>query len=62
MAHIKDQSEADDLVLESPREVSGAGGLVTENGTGGFDSLFDEAFVVQWVKINSKLLHEDKIV
>tara|TARA_Y100000739_G_scaffold58122_1_gene47674 strand:+ start:262 stop:2607 length:2346 start_codon:yes stop_codon:yes gene_type:complete len=43
MAHIKDQSEADDLVLESPREVSGAGGLVTENGTGGFDSLFDEA-------------------
>ena len=43
MAHIKDQSEADDLVLESPREVYGAGGLVTENGTGGFDSLFDEA-------------------
>ena len=43
MAHIKDQSEADDLILESPREVSGAGGLVTENGTGGFDSLFDEA-------------------
>ena len=43
MAHIKDQSEANDLVLESPREVSGAGGLVTENGTGGFDSLFDEA-------------------
>jgi len=43
MAHIKDQSEADDLVLESPREVMGAGGLVTENSSGGFDALFDEA-------------------
>ena len=43
MTHIKGQSEADDLVLESPRETTGAGGLVTENGTGGFDTLFDEA-------------------
>ena len=43
MTHINKQSEADDLVLESPREVAGAGGLVTENGTGGFDALFDEA-------------------
>tara|TARA_B100001996_G_scaffold281690_1_gene222117 strand:- start:4245 stop:6590 length:2346 start_codon:yes stop_codon:yes gene_type:complete len=43
MAHIKDQTEADDLVLESPREVMGAGGLVTENSSGGFDALFDEA-------------------
>ena len=43
MTHIKGQSEADDLVLESPREATGAGGLVTENGTGGFDTLFDEA-------------------
>tara|TARA_Y100000741_G_scaffold289221_1_gene229237 strand:+ start:522 stop:2858 length:2337 start_codon:yes stop_codon:yes gene_type:complete len=43
MAHIEHQTEADDLVLESPRETMGAGGLVTENGTGGFDSLFDEA-------------------
>ena len=43
MSHIEDQTEADDLVLESPRETMGAGGLVTENGDGGFDSLFDEA-------------------
>ena len=43
MNYIKSQSEADDLVLESPREAIGAGGLVTDNGSGGFDSLFDEA-------------------
>ena len=43
MNYIKSQSEADDLVLESPRETSGAGGLITENGSGGFDALFDEA-------------------
>jgi S-DNA-T family DNA segregation ATPase FtsK/SpoIIIE len=43
MAHINSQPEGDDLVLESPREVTGAGGLVTENGSGGFDTLFDEA-------------------
>ena len=43
MNYIKSQSEADDLVLESPREVAGAGGLVTDNGSGGFDALFDEA-------------------
>ena len=43
MAHINNQPEGDDLVLESPREVTGAGGLVTENGSGGFDALFDEA-------------------
>ena len=43
MNYIKSQSEADDLVLESPREAVGAGGLVTDNGSGGFDSLFDEA-------------------
>ena len=41
MNYIKSQSEADDLVLESPREVAGAGGLVTDNGSGGFDALFD---------------------
>ena len=43
MTHINKQPQADDLVLESPIEVAGAGGLVTENGTGGFDALFDEA-------------------
>ena len=43
MNYIKSQSEADDLVLESPREAIGAGGLVTDNGSGGFDALFDEA-------------------
>ena len=43
MNYIKSQSEADDLVLESPREAVGAGGLVPENGNGGFDVLFDEA-------------------
>ncbi len=43
MTHIEGQTEADDLVLESPRETMGAGGLVTENGSGGFDALFDEA-------------------
>ena len=43
MTHIGNQDEADDLVLESPRETMGAGGLVTENSDGGFDSLFDEA-------------------
>ncbi len=43
MAHINGQSEADDLVLESPREVTGAGGLVADNGSGGFDELFDDA-------------------
>lgn len=43
MSHINSQPEGDDLVLESPREVTGAGGLVTENGSGGFDALFDEA-------------------
>ena len=43
MNYIKSQSEADDLVLESPREAIGAGGLVTDNGSVGFDSLFDEA-------------------
>ena len=43
MNYIKSQSEADDLVLESPREAVGAGGLVSENGSGGFDALFDEA-------------------
>ena len=43
MNYIKSQSEADDLVLESPREAVGAGGLVTDNGSGGFDALFDEA-------------------
>ena len=43
MTHINKQPEADDLVLESPIEVAGAGGLVTENGTGGFDALFDDA-------------------
>ena len=43
MNYIKSQSEADDLVLESPREAVGAGGLVTENGSSGFDTLFDEA-------------------
>ena len=43
MAYIEGQAEADDLVLESPRETMGAGGLVNENGSGGFDALFDEA-------------------
>ena len=43
MSHIGSQDEAEDLVLESPRETMGAGGLVTDNNNGGFDSLFDEA-------------------
>ena len=42
MGHITQQPKADELVLPSPRETMGAGGLVTGDN-GGFDELFDEA-------------------
>ena len=42
MGHIVDQPKADELILSSPRETLGAGGLVNGDA-GGFDVLFDEA-------------------
>ncbi|MGY8780924.1 MAG: DNA translocase FtsK [Fidelibacterota bacterium] len=42
MGHIVDQPKADELILSSPRETLGAGGLVGGDA-GGFDVLFDEA-------------------
>ncbi len=43
MGHITKQSKAEELVLASPRETMGAGGLVDGGDGGGFDELFDEA-------------------
>jgi len=42
MAHITGQPKPEELVLSSPRETMGAGGLIGEDA-GGFDDLFDEA-------------------
>ncbi len=42
MGHISTQPKAEDLVLSSPRETMGAGGLVTGDD-GGYDDLFNEA-------------------
>jgi len=42
MGHVSDQPKPHELVLPSPRETLGAGGLVTGDD-GGFDELFDEA-------------------
>ena len=43
MGHITKQSKAEELILSSPRETMGAGGLVDGGDAGGFDELFDEA-------------------
>ena len=42
MAHVTSQPKPEELVLSSPRETMGAGGLIGED-SGGFDDLFDEA-------------------
>ena len=42
MAHVTRQPKPEELVLSSPRETMGAGGLMGEDA-GGFDDLFDEA-------------------
>jgi S-DNA-T family DNA segregation ATPase FtsK/SpoIIIE len=42
MAHVTGQPKPEELVLSSPRETMGAGGLIGEDA-GGFDDLFDEA-------------------
>ena len=42
MAHVTGQPKPEELVLSSPRENMGAGGLIGEDA-GGFDDLFDEA-------------------
>ena len=42
MAHVTGQPKPEELVLSSPRETMGAGGLMGEDA-GGFDDLFDEA-------------------
>jgi S-DNA-T family DNA segregation ATPase FtsK/SpoIIIE len=43
MGHITKQSKAEELILESPRETMGAGGLVDGGDSSVFDELFDEA-------------------
>ena len=43
MSHVTNQSQADELVLASPKETLGAGGLVEANENNGSDDLFDEA-------------------
>ena len=43
MSHVTNQSQADELVLASPKESLGAGGLVEANENNGSDDLFDEA-------------------
>ena len=42
MAHVTSQPKPEELVLSSPRETMGAGGLIGGDA-GGFDDLFDEA-------------------
>ena len=42
MAHVTKQPKPEELILASPRETMGAGGLIGEDA-GGFDDLFDEA-------------------
>ena len=42
MGHITKQSKAEELILESPRETMGAGGLVDGGDSSVFDELFDE--------------------
>jgi len=42
MGHIATQPKAEDLVIASPRETMGAGGLVTGDDIG-YDELFNEA-------------------
>ena len=42
MAHVTRQPKPEELILASPRETMGAGGLIGE-ASGGFDDLFDEA-------------------
>ena len=42
MAHVTKQPKPEELILASPRETMGAGGLIGED-SGGFDDLFDEA-------------------
>ena len=43
MGHITKQSKAEELILASPREAMGAGGLVDGGDSSVFDELFDEA-------------------
>ena len=43
MKHISEQSKADELIIASPKETLGAGGLVDESQSSGTDDLFNEA-------------------
>ena len=43
MGHITKQSKAEELIIASPRETMGAGGLVDGGDGSVFDELFDEA-------------------
>ena len=43
MGHVTKQSKAEELIIASPRETMGAGGLVDGGDSSGFDELFDEA-------------------
>ncbi|MFL3025421.1 MAG: DNA translocase FtsK 4TM domain-containing protein [Candidatus Neomarinimicrobiota bacterium] len=43
MGHITKQSKAEELIIASPRETMGAGGLVDSGDGSVFDELFDEA-------------------
>ena len=43
MGHITKQSKAEELIIATPRETMGAGGLVDGGDGSGFDELFDEA-------------------
>ena len=43
MGHITKQSKAEELIIASPRETMGAGGLVDGGDGSTFDELFDEA-------------------
>ena len=43
MGHITKQSKAEELIISSPTETMGAGGLVDGVDGSGFDELFDEA-------------------
>ena len=43
MGHVTKQSKAEELIIATPRETMGAGGLVDGGDGSGFDELFDEA-------------------
>ena len=43
MKHVTDQSQADELIIASPKETLGAGGLVEASENNDSDDLFHEA-------------------